>query len=100
MNNEEHEEVVESLRDALQDMTYQFAYRSTIDGKAHLTTGGLSALELAFDMLGWADPHPLPDEMLCQRVGCELEGIMGIPTDDGYKRVCLKHGNDGQNNWK
>lgn len=57
-----HENVAK-LRDALLDMTYQFAYEGTKGGKDVYHTGGLSALEHAFDILGWADP--------CPKVGAE-----------------------------
>src|SRR3990172_2555743 len=52
-------EAAQELRESLEDMCNQFAY--TVRGPA-LTTGGLSALELAFSVLGWEDPHPIPDQ--------------------------------------
>jgi hypothetical protein len=45
------------LRDALEDCALQFAIRTIVDGKPALTPGGLSALEYAFVVLGWSDPH-------------------------------------------
>ena len=49
------------VMDALDDMVGQFAYRRLRRrGKWHqlvMMTGGLSALEHAFDVLGWKDPH-------------------------------------------
>lgn len=44
------------LREALEDMVYQFAYSRTQDGEVIISTGGLSALEDAFETLGWPDP--------------------------------------------
>ncbi len=44
-------------KDALEDMVEQFAYSGTDHGKPCLSTGGLSALEHAFGVLGWDDPH-------------------------------------------
>ena len=44
------------LREALEDMVWQFAYRGTYEGRENLHTGGLSALESAFDALGISDP--------------------------------------------
>lgn len=41
----------------LEDLVRQFAYPTTVDGSPALTTGGLSALEGAFTVLGWDDPH-------------------------------------------
>jgi hypothetical protein len=51
--------VNEQLTDALKDMVWQFAYRGVKSGKENIHTGGLSALELAFDVLGWVDPLPI-----------------------------------------
>ena len=58
----------ERLKDALEDMVYQFGYRSVIGGKRCFTTGGLSALENAFEALGWDEGHVVEDG------GCEIEG--------------------------
>jgi len=46
----------DALREALEDMVYQFAYSRTQDGEVIISTGGLSALEDAFETLGWPDP--------------------------------------------
>ena len=46
----------DELKDALIDMVWQFAYRGTYEGRENLHTGGLSALESAFDALGISDP--------------------------------------------
>lgn len=43
------------LRDVLADMVSQFAYQT--GDRRGVSTGGLSALEDAFDALGWKDPH-------------------------------------------
>lgn len=78
---------IAGLRVALEGMVNQFEY---IDGgKRH--TGGLSALETAFDVLGWDDPSPAPDFLLCQFEGCREESACGTPTALGYKRLCGKH---------
>ena len=50
------------LRDALESMVYQFAYRGTRDGKPIIFTGGLSALSDAFKTLGWDDPYYLNEK--------------------------------------
>ena len=55
------EVVVEDLRAALLDMTYQHAYATVKDGVEVYWTGGLSALEHAFEVLGWGDPIPRGD---------------------------------------
>jgi len=78
------------LRDALEGMVQQFAYWSSAKDKNGLWTGGLSALEQAFDVLGWDDPHPCP-EQTCDEPGCTKQATEGVPTSKGYRRTCLKH---------
>ena len=51
----------DELREALAEMVWQFGYRSTYEGRESLHTGGLSALESAFDALGLSDPIALLD---------------------------------------
>jgi hypothetical protein len=77
----------ERLRVALKSMVRQFAYVS--DGPKY-RTGGLMALEDAFEVLGWSDPKDAP-EIKCQAEGCIKEATCGTPTKDGYKRLCGKH---------
>jgi len=78
----------EDLKEALAGMCYQFAYRGkTKEGRLTIWTGGLSALELAFQELGWEDPHPYP-EGECQNEGCYNEATCGKPTPEGYKFLC------------
>lgn len=78
------------LWDALEDMVHQFAYEGSKNGTATLHTGGLSALEHAFGVLGWDDPHPVP-ERGCEYPGCANIATCGTPTPDGYKRLCIEH---------
>ena len=79
----------EEVREALEGMVRQFAYWST--GKGGYMTGGLSALEYAFDVLGWDDPHPAP-EARCDEPGCMSRVEMGTPTPTGYRSTCSTHG--------
>jgi len=51
----------DELKEALIDMVSQFAYRGTYEGRENLHTGGLSALESAFDALGLSDPITILD---------------------------------------
>jgi len=51
----------DELRELLVDMVNQFAYRGTYEGRENLHTGGLSALESAFDALGISDPITVLD---------------------------------------
>lgn len=87
------------LREALESMVYQFAYWSDGDPPGHIT-GGLSALEEAFAVLGWDEPHPAPFQQ-CDEPGCRKQGTSGTPTLDGYRRTCHEHypkaGNDAWN---
>lgn len=78
------------IKEALEDMVYQFAYDSVKDGVPVLHSGGLSALEYAFEALGWSDPYPIPEQK-CQIEGCSYRATCGIPTNNGYKRVCGEH---------
>lgn len=81
----------EALRDALEDMCYQFAYDGTRDGGPTLTTGGLSALEGAFRLLGWEDPHPIPHAR-CDEPGCPQRAACGWPDKNNrYRRTCTEH---------
>mgnify|MGYP001569572096 CR=1 FL=1 len=75
------------LREALQSMIEQFAFVS--DGKIH--TGGLSALECAFDAMGWDDPHPAPKYLVCDEPGCGNQATCGWPLKTGYRRTCGNH---------
>lgn len=82
--------MIDELRDALLDMVTQFAHQTVKDGVPCYSTGGLSALEHAFSVLGWDDPHPCP-ENACQMPGCTAWATCGTPTPDGYKRLCGTH---------
>jgi hypothetical protein len=76
-----------ALREVIESLVLQFAY----DAQGRLTTGGLSALEEAFDSLGWDDPHQLPKELLCDEPDCGERSTCGFPTDKGYRRTCGEH---------
>jgi hypothetical protein len=81
---------IQELKEAVTSMVHQFGYSTTIDGHAYLFTGGLSALESAFDILEWTDPHPCP-ESECEADRCGEWATCGTPTPDGYKRLCDTH---------
>jgi hypothetical protein len=91
---------IAALRAALEDMVRQFAYWSNSAGGIY--TGGLSALEEAFGVLGWDDPYPLPDRR-CDEPGCMEDGTMGWPTrpggtglNGGYRTTCWDHSDIGK----
>ena len=80
----------EEIKEFAEDVAYQFGYYFPIKDILYISTGGLSTLERAFDILGWNDPHPVP-ECECEFPGCHKHATCGTPTKDGYKRVCGKH---------
>lgn len=81
---------VADMKEFAEDVVYQFGYYCQNGGRLHITHGGLSTLEWAFDILGWENPHPVP-ECECEIEGCHEHATCGTPTADGYKRVCGKH---------
>lgn len=81
-------------RDALEDMVYQFGYSTSKDGQPAIGNGGLSALEHAFDVLGWDNPYIIPDPVWCDAPAvprCPNRTTCGTPTANGYKRFCSRH---------
>ena len=78
--------IVDEYRDALEDMVNQFAYW----GNGGYVTGGLSALEHAFAVLGWDEPHVVK-ELWCDEPGCRERITCGTRTTTGYRRTCSKH---------
>lgn len=84
----------EQLREALEDMVYQFGYDCSKNGRPAIFTGGLSALEGAFEVLGWDDPYVIPDPVWCDapvEPRCPNRTTSGTPTPNGYKRFCREH---------
>jgi hypothetical protein len=81
---------VDDMREFAEDVACQFGYYCQNGGRLHITHGGLSTLEWAFDILGWENPHPVP-EYECEIDGCHEHATCGTPTADGYKRVCGRH---------
>jgi hypothetical protein len=89
------DERIAVLTEALEGCAWQFGHRTTIDGKPVLTAAGLSDLEIAFSVLGWDDPHPLPEadvaSQTCDIAGCD-RWISGSWHWDGvYVRLCSEH---------
>ena len=80
----------EETKGFAEDVAYQFGYYFPIKDILYISTGGLSTLEWAFRILGWNDPHPVP-ECECEFPGCHEHATCGTPTKDGYKRLCGKH---------
>ena len=80
----------EEIREFVEDVIRQFAYKVKADGRCAYSTGGLSTLEWAFSILGWPDPKPAP-ECECQVNGCHEWATCGMPTRDGYRFLCSQH---------
>lgn len=87
----------DEMREFAQDVAYQFGYYCQNGGRLHITHGGLSTLEQAFDILGWENPHPVP-ECECEIDGCHEHATCGAPTADGYKRMCGRHCRERKDN--
>ena len=81
--------VDERLRDFAEAVARQWGYVSN----RHIWTGGLSTLEEAFAILGWDDPHPLPegDPLACDEPGCDKASSSGWPSASGYRHTCHEH---------
>jgi len=74
------------LKEALKSMVYQYAGWS----RGGLMTNGMSALEEAFEALGWKEPHKV-EAMTCDEPGCDKQVSCGWPSKDGYRNTCGKH---------
>ena len=83
-------------REALEDMVWQFGYRGVKNKRPVIHTGGLSALEGAFEALGWDDPRYLPDAegYCCEIEGCVEADTCGLSWGDLYLRLCSNHAKD------
>ena len=77
------------LREFAEDVARQWGY---VSGGA-ISTGGLSTLEDAFEILGWDDPHTLPegDLAVCDEPGCGNSAGSGWPSPGGYRHTCHIH---------
>jgi hypothetical protein len=49
------------LREALEGVCHQFGHEFEQDGRRYLSTLAFRDVQAAFAVLGWDDPHPLPD---------------------------------------
>ena len=76
------------LKEAVLSLVVEFASWSESSGG--FWTCGLSALEEAFGVLGWDDPHSDP-EYRCDEPGCMAHAEFGTKTADGYRKTCMKH---------
>ncbi len=90
-----------TYKEALEDMVWQFAHRGIKNKRAILYTGGLSALEGAFSVLGWDNPKYFDDDY--NGVFCDVEGCPGwvvaqggMWADAGYWCLCSQHCQDAR----
>lgn len=90
------------MKDALESMVWQFAHRTTVNERIALSAGGLSAMEEAFEALGWSDPHILSDEesnaVSCDVAGCFKPSCCGLNWGKFYLRLCQDHSRESGNN--
>jgi hypothetical protein len=88
---------VNKYKEALKSMVWQFGYRTVRGNKSAITTGGLSALEEAFEVLGWADPKYIKDTdgCICDVKGCAdwVVAQGGMWAETGYWMLCSDHSN-------
>lgn len=87
----------DELRRALEEMVWQFAFRTVVKGRAALSNGGLSALEDAFDVLGWPDPYFPVDPPVCDIEGCPDWQVAAIRWRGVYTQVCREHSAESRN---
>ena len=86
---------LQEVRSALESMVQQFGHRGVTNGKPIIWTGGLSALEEAFDALGWDDPRYLPEEgNTCEIEGCVEPFTSGWVWEGLYLQLCSGHSRD------
>lgn len=78
-------------RDALRDCLEACCRQYGIVHRGLLSSGSISCLEEAFELLGWEDPHPAPPDMICDVPGCGEEYTCGWAHVGGYRRTCRKH---------
>jgi len=94
MKEEEFISEPRAVKDALEGMIWQFAYRGNTrtTGEPMLYCGGLSALEDAFSALGWDDPHIIEDPSLeCDVEGCHRFSGPSVTWDGMYSMICTEH---------
>jgi hypothetical protein len=72
------------LKALVQSLCIQFSIWD--DRVGGFRTAGLSVLEEAFELLGWADPQPFP-ELCCDAPGCGKQ--WRVRQDD--RRLCFHH---------
>ena len=78
-------------QEAIESLIWQFGFRVIVGDKPAITTGGLSALEEAFEALGWDNPHYVGASMECDVEGCHQWRSPQIHWDGVYVLICAEH---------
>jgi len=83
-------------KEALESMVWQFGYRGLRGKRQMIYSGGLSALEEAFDALGWDNPHYVKFNYMitCNIKGCHGWAVSGLCWGGMYLRLCDEHTNE------
>ena len=94
LTDEQLEARVAELTDALEDVVWQYAGRIVKGRRRHIHDNALSAMEHAFDVLGYTRPlhdvHKITEG--CDIRRCPEWDVAGWHNGDGrYVRVCRKH---------
>ena len=94
---------VADLHEVIMGLIWQFGYRTVVKGKPAISSGCLSDMERAFQIVGWDDPHFLTEEeqdgAVCEIKGCNNPATCGMswPGDitgknlGPYLRICSNH---------
>lgn len=92
-DNQDAEKLLQQALSCLEDMAWQFASRIESNGQLYLSDSGLSALESAFDALGWESPHAVdPVGLQCEHAECiDWSAGATIMPDNMYVQLCSEH---------
>lgn len=89
-----------TYKEALEEMVWQFAFRSVRGDKSILWTGCNSVLEGAFKTLGWTDPKFIEDidGTICDVESCPgwVVAQGGMWKETGYWCLCDEHSSDSR----
>ena len=88
---ERSEDVAAAKLTELEECLKSVAYQYGVIVHGQLSSGFLSAMEEVFEQLGWDDPCPAPDHMICDEPGCLKAVSSGWPSDKGYRHTCSDH---------
>lgn len=88
----------DELLECITGLVWQFGHRTVVNGQPAISSGCLSDMERAFQVIGWDDPHYLTeteqDGVVCEVKGCVQPSSCGqhwAEGDDLYLRICSNH---------